>query len=230
MDLNWFFNQWFLSPGHPKLNVQTTYNQQNAILSVTIKQLQDPQYPVYRLPLTVDIYEADNRKRHQTILLTERSQTFTFSVNASPILVNIDEERIVPAEKVETKTLAAYIFQYAHTPSLADKVDALQGSINNYRDENSTQVLLLKALVDTVWYVRMVALKNIEQFSNNQREVFFEAIKALAINDPKPLIRAQAVKCLKKNFITHKQLKKVLKMTAKDISPSVQKALKEEVK
>lgn len=39
-DYNWFFNQWYFSKGHPKLDVQYNFNQTNKTLEIKVKQIQ----------------------------------------------------------------------------------------------------------------------------------------------------------------------------------------------
>ena len=61
-DLNWFFNQWFLSSGHPDLKIE--HWEKDGKLSVKVLQLQDPNYsPIYKLPLAIDIYTANGKER-----------------------------------------------------------------------------------------------------------------------------------------------------------------------
>ncbi len=46
-DLNWFFNQWFLSSGHPVLKYEQEYNDSTKTLTVSITQKQDTEkWPV----------------------------------------------------------------------------------------------------------------------------------------------------------------------------------------
>ena len=40
-DMNWFFNQWFLSSGHPVLDIQNAFDPERKEVSVTIRQNQD---------------------------------------------------------------------------------------------------------------------------------------------------------------------------------------------
>ncbi len=56
-DLNWYFDQWYYSPGHPKLDISYSYDAAKKKINVTILQTQEPgEAPIFRLPLDVDVY------------------------------------------------------------------------------------------------------------------------------------------------------------------------------
>jgi aminopeptidase N len=56
-DLNWFFNQWFLSPGHPDLVIQTSYDSTSRKEKIELKQTQDfTKTPLFEIPMYIDIY------------------------------------------------------------------------------------------------------------------------------------------------------------------------------
>jgi aminopeptidase N len=53
-DLNWFFNQWFLNQGHPKLAINYNWNAATMTQQITVEQLQDlTTTPLYKLPVNV---------------------------------------------------------------------------------------------------------------------------------------------------------------------------------
>ena len=57
-DLNWFFNQWFFSAGHPELDIEYDYDAVAQELHISVEQTQDPEasIPIFQLPATFDIY------------------------------------------------------------------------------------------------------------------------------------------------------------------------------
>ncbi|MFK7904673.1 MAG: M1 family metallopeptidase, partial [Chitinophagales bacterium] len=90
-DLNWFFNQWFLTKGHPSIEINQQYNPEKQLQEITVIQTQEG--IVFRLPLMVDIYHADGSKERKKINVTKKNQTFSFSVAAAPKLVNVDADK-----------------------------------------------------------------------------------------------------------------------------------------
>ena len=53
-DLNWFFNQWYFSNGHPKLSYNYNYEPVKKQVTVTINQSQSP---LFQFPLAIDVYD-----------------------------------------------------------------------------------------------------------------------------------------------------------------------------
>ena len=54
-DLNWFFNQWFYSQGHPILDINYEYDDSLKVQLVSVEQVQDfKTTPLYRLPFKID--------------------------------------------------------------------------------------------------------------------------------------------------------------------------------
>ncbi|MBL4657959.1 MAG: M1 family metallopeptidase, partial [Flavobacteriales bacterium] len=67
-DLNWFFNQWFLSSGHPLLLMSYDYSDSTGELVVSITQAHNlDKTPLYKLPMEVDIYAGGEVTRHSII-------------------------------------------------------------------------------------------------------------------------------------------------------------------
>jgi aminopeptidase N len=58
-DLNWFFNQWFLNQGHPKLSINYNWDAATMSQQITVEQLQDLNTtPLYKLPVPVHEFIA----------------------------------------------------------------------------------------------------------------------------------------------------------------------------
>ncbi|MFA6945452.1 MAG: M1 family aminopeptidase [Pedobacter sp.] len=125
MDLNWFFNQWFLASGHPVLNIQHSYDPERKEILISISQDQDlSETPLYRLPMAVDIY-ADGKVIRKEIVLDKKKQSFIFPSASSPELVNVDAEKYILAEKNEVKSMQQYVFQYQNAPLFMDRFEAI---------------------------------------------------------------------------------------------------------
>jgi aminopeptidase N len=44
-DLSWFFNQWYLKPGHPNLSYSHNYDATSKTVSLQISQTQEKAFP-----------------------------------------------------------------------------------------------------------------------------------------------------------------------------------------
>src|SRR5436305_7353727 len=62
-DLNWFFNEWYFGSGHPKLDINYSYDDVAKKTSVIVKQTQ-ASGKVFILPVAIDIYVNGKKERH----------------------------------------------------------------------------------------------------------------------------------------------------------------------
>jgi aminopeptidase N len=189
-DLNWFFNQWFFSQGHPSLEIDYDYDEEHQRVNVTVEQTQDPENmpAIFELPVAIDVYEGDKRTRN-FVRVKERKQTFTFDATREPELIVFDGEGMLLAEKSEQKSTDEYIFQAKHASNLLHRIEALV-----YLSEvEDVQVagFFEKALDDKFWLVRMLALDLIEVNGETG-----EKISALAQTDAHSSVREAALQKL----------------------------------
>jgi aminopeptidase N len=221
-DLNWFFNQWFLTSGHPILDIKTSYVANNKEVSVLIEQNQDlSEFPLYRIPMAIDIYQNGKVERKE-IILEKQSQSFVFSVSAPPDLINVDAEKYILAEKSEEKTIQEYAFQYNHAPLFMDRLEAINFLLKNKEDVTAKSTLL-KAINDKNWFIRKEALELIKHLSTDERVLVYNEISNLALQDGTSQVRASAVEILGKYFSSMDN-SQIFSITAMDKSDVVKKA------
>ncbi len=187
-DLNWFFNQWYLDKGHPVLNVETGYDADQKMATVTVEQTQtaDSGPAIFILPTAVDIYTADGKKTRQAIKVDERKQTFTFPVNEKPALINFDPERELLAIRHENKSQDELLFQFDHAPRLLDRLEAIQQLEGE--DNAGIKAMYQKALNDKFWAIRAIGLHN----ANLDNDALTKKVREMAVNDPRSEVRASA--------------------------------------
>lgn len=87
--LEWFFRQWIFEPGHPVFDATWHWDERASELRLRITQKQQP--AVFRLPLDVEFKTGDSLQR-ELVQLSEREQTFTFSLKAKPQSVALDPD------------------------------------------------------------------------------------------------------------------------------------------
>ena len=221
-DMNWFFNQWFLSSGHPVLDIQNTFDPQSKEVSVTIRQNQDlSKTPLYRIPIAIDIY-VNSKVERKEVVLDKQKQSFVFPVAALPDLVNVDAEKYILAEKSEVKTLQQYAFQYEHAPLFMDRMEAVIMLLKK-KEESLSKRILITAFNDKNWVIRNTALLALEHLSNEEKTSVYQKIKELALNDGNSQVRASAVEILGKHYRSMDN-RTIFAITAKDKSLAVKKA------
>jgi aminopeptidase N len=219
MDLNWFFNQWFLASGHPVLSIQSSYDPIKREIKVGITQDQNlTETPLYRIPISVDIYSGGKIERKE-IVLDRQNQSFIFPSLSPPDLVNVDAEKYILAEKNEIKTVQEYVFQYQNAPLFMDRLEAIL-KLKDLKEDASAIALMVSAIKDKNWLIRHTALSVVEHLSEEEKKAVYGTLKDLAINDKVSQVRAAAVEKLGRYYRTSEN-KEVFALTAKDKSPVV---------
>lgn len=173
MDLNWFFNQWFLNKGRPSLKIRKQYSKtkNGDSLNITIEQTQDlTKYPLYTLPMEVDLYTEEKSVRKH-IVLTEQKQQFSFRVRGEQELVNIDAERQLLADIDYPKSVKEYVYQYEHAPLFGDRLEALKALESQLSKDTVFNLFRQAAEKDKFAPVRHYAIQQLEKAEANKNDV-----------------------------------------------------------
>ncbi|NEU08992.1 M1 family peptidase [Flavihumibacter sp. R14] len=221
-DLNWFFNQWFLASGHPVLGIQTAYDAEKQVATVSLQQEQDlTKTPLYRIPMAVDIY-AGGKVVRKDVILDQQNQTFSFSSPTAPELINVDAEKYILAVKKETKPLSQVVFQYKNAPLFMDRFEAVL-MLQENKNEQVARQAMMDALGDKNEAIRQIALAFTASVPQEERMAVYQQVRKMALSDPVSLVRAAAVTALAKSFSNNNN-QDIFEQTAKDKAPSVIKA------
>lgn len=195
-DLNWFFNQWFLSKGHPELAVEVDYSEPENIL-VSITQLQNlTEYPLFQFPIEVSWYEGDERKTRQ-LMVTEGQQFFALE-NGTPLdLVYVDEGKNLLARRTQDLSNSQYLRQFKESSLGVARYEALDSLTAREAKEELIEVLPL-ALKDSFWSVREIALGYLQSDTGWREQIpgLEEMVYNLVENDPKNSVRSAAIDLL----------------------------------
>ena len=196
-DMNWFFNQWFLNKGRPKLKVTKNYIPASSKIELTVEQLQDfKTTPLYTLPLEVDVYTDGNADRKH-IVITEAKQTFTLIADGAPQLVNFDAERQLLCDLDYPKTTEEYIFQYKNAPLYGDRYEALEMLEPKLSDPSVFALFSDAAKNDKFYAIRDFAISKLDGGPTDKM-----IVKALLIDifksEKNPKTKARALESLNK--------------------------------
>ena len=193
MDLMWFFDQWFMKPGHPELKVSHTY--QNGELNLRVQQLQDTVYmPIYRLPLKVAVW-ANGKRTDYPIVVEKAEQSFSFKMGGEPQLIVFDAEQQLLATVSHEKTKQELVYQFYNANMLAPKLEAIVKLQEQLSD--AEVIKILKAgLKDEYWVIRSASVNTLSQLESNDAALVLDDIKRLAVQDKKGAVRADAILAL----------------------------------
>ncbi|HEY8402120.1 MAG TPA: M1 family metallopeptidase, partial [Cytophagaceae bacterium] len=195
-DLNWFFDQWFLSSGHPELKISHSYSPGS--VSVKVTQVQDTTYtPVYKLPVTIDVWVGGIRNSYK-VLVEKAEQVFTFPAAVAPQLVVFDSETQLLAKIDHQKTTEELVFQYQNSERFLTRYFALNQLFEKSNSDNpfvqkELQEVLTSALADSFWVIRDYALNQFSRYPIPGIASYIPVLESMALSDPKPAVRAKAI-------------------------------------
>ena len=196
MDLNWFFNQWFLASGHPVLAYEVDYSQPDNLL-LTVEQQQDLRsVPLYRIPFKVSWYH-DGQRFEKELVLDKGRQQFAIENKVPVEQLFVDEKYELLAEKRTGRGVDFLIGQYNTSGYAVARYEALDSLINRFVGDRRTPALVKQSLKDSFWAIREMGLMGLAANPDwlqegNWEELIFE----LAENDPKHTVRLAAIELL----------------------------------
>jgi aminopeptidase N len=199
-DMNWFFNQWFLSKGRPNIKVSKNYNSSTNEVELTVEQKQDlTNTPLYQLPIDIDIYVNGKAKRTR-IWANEQKQTFKLKCDGQPQLVNFDAERQLLCDLEYIKTTEEYIFQYKNAPLYDDRIEALRKLEPKITENDIYELFKLAAQNDKFSPIRNYALNRLDKASSEKMADVKSVLLSIYENDKKTTVRASALAALNNKF------------------------------
>lgn len=191
-DLNWFFDQWFLNPGHPEVDISYQYNDAARQVSVMIKQLQPGN--AFRLPIMIDVYEG-GKKNSYPVEMTQKEQSFTFGYSTRPDLVNVDAGKALVWAKTDHRDLASYIYQYQHAGNYVDRREAIDAAADSSADPRAI-ALFQQALNDKFDGIVFHALMSVDVKNEALGMAVEPQVRALARNSKAANVRSTAIRML----------------------------------
>jgi aminopeptidase N len=203
--MDWFFEEWLYKMGHPVFRVTQDYDAANKSLTLKVRQEQRPdpesQYPqvaLFQTPVDIEIGTASSTRIERVRVEAKEEQTFKFTVDAEPLLVNFDYNGALIKELLFSKTDAQLLYQLAHDQDVLGRIWALQQLSARMKDdktpdaakESINRALAEAATKDQFWGTRLEAATALNG-SKAARAALLTATK-----DPNARVRAQAVKSL----------------------------------
>ncbi|HZE83293.1 MAG TPA: M1 family aminopeptidase, partial [Puia sp.] len=215
-DLNWYWNQWYYGSGHPKLSIDYIYDDAAKTVKVVVAQTQETG-KIFKLPIAIDVYNGAVRERHK-VWVQNKADTFSFTYNNRPDLVNVDGDKILLCEKKDNKTLDNFIHQYKYAGKYVDRREAIDFCAKNQDDAKAVD-LLKSALKDPFFKLRNYALGKIDLKKDNVKSAVEPVLADLAAHDPSRVVKGKAIELLGK--LNKPEYKSLFMQAVKDSSYTV---------
>lgn len=193
-DLNWFFNQWFLASAHPILDINQQIDTKNNTVSITIQQKQNLELaPLFKLPVDIAVYDSLGKHVHK-VVIDQLTQTVEFPFSGTLLSVVFDDQQMLLAKVREEKPTNQYIYQYYNGKRYRTRLLGLQLGTKVKTPE--AQQLVLDALKDPFWKIRMTAIEKSNKLSDEYKKASLKIIESLALADSNSSVRAMAINTL----------------------------------
>jgi aminopeptidase N len=126
-DLERFFYDWTERPGHPVLNVNSTYLPESRQIKVAVKQTQPGEAFQFKLPIAqATALLSKSRLAHESANVTAKEETFFFSCPERPQQILIDPDLTVLCELTEDKGRDLWLNQLNDAPTVAARMTATE--------------------------------------------------------------------------------------------------------
>lgn len=132
MDLNWFFDQWYLDEGHPIMDVSYDYVDGRVIIYADQKQEEESHRPIFILPLEAAVYAIDGSITYHDVVVDARKDTIIIDgVGERPLLTVLDGKSVLLGEVTEERSIEELVGLMKYSPNHFDKRVALVQLGNN---------------------------------------------------------------------------------------------------
>jgi len=191
-NLDWFFQQWVFSPGHPVFDIRYTWNPAAKKIDITIKQVQDTSkgIPVFKTPVEVAVTASGEKSVHR-LWLDEPEETFELPCREAPRLVRFDEGNHLLKEWTFSKTPQELIYQLQHDDVIGRMWAASE--LERYVSDTEVEARLRQSVLeDAFWAVRKAA---VEVLGRTRKEDVVSLLKR-ACRDSRSEVRTAALEAL----------------------------------
>ncbi|MGB3852088.1 MAG: M1 family aminopeptidase, partial [Tunicatimonas sp.] len=215
-DLQWFFNQWYLSSGHPQLKIEQRYA--NDTLFLRVDQVQDSlTTPIFRLPTSVDVW-TNGKKERYAVEVDQASETLELPVAQQPDLVIFDGEAALLAQVDFERSRTALRYQLTNAEGFVHQYQALAQLLADTL-ATDTKAVLTEALDNDFWVIRQTALGGLEEQLAETDTALLEKVEQMAKQDPRSLVQADAISLLA--TVNAERYQQLFRQTLQDSSYAV---------
>ena len=194
-NLQWFFDEWVYSAGHPHFTIGATYDSGKRKLHLTVSQAQRPDRhrpdlptpDFFTTPIDIAVTTGSGERVHR-VMIDGPKKEFTFDVDSRPLIVNFDRDNVLLKEVEFPRSGEDLAYQCLHDPDMTGRIRAVEG-LQQRRTRAAERALEEAARRDPFWGVRIEAVRALAAFGGGV------ARKTLvsAASDADPRVRASAI-------------------------------------
>lgn len=194
-DMHWFFDQWFLSPGHPELSVEYSSDKVGQV-SARVRQNQDLRYmPTYNLPITFESF-ADGKATRHSFRMTTLDTTYVLNTGGAAQYVCFDPDKVLLARISEKRPKEEYVAQLENGKGYMLKHQAMEQLMGSMDNEQVASAML-NVTHDKFWRLRRGAFNKLEFYTGaTLRPQIRKAAAEAVMGDSSAAVRGAALDVL----------------------------------
>jgi len=188
-DLRFFFDQWFLASGHPKLELSHSFDAaaQELVINISQTQSEATAPPVFQIPLALDIYDEEKIITQIDTWIDDRTNEIRIPATEDAFLVHMDPEYTILCERVDNFSKGQQSLLLKHATNLRTKLAAVNALAND--DKYAEQIFATTN--DDFHAVREAAIQSFFLEASNTAGV--DKMKKLALGDSHSKVRSAAL-------------------------------------
>ena len=201
-DLQWFFDQWFLAPGHPRVKINYEYLPDERKQFIIVDQIQDmvDHLPVYRLEMDIAVYDSLGGVTYYPAVMDTRKTQFEIDDIDRPAVVVFDGRGDLLAVIIEERTATEQTAMLKFSDNYEDRINAAR----SLRRSPVFASLAEELLKDDHEDIRKMAIEAMNIRSNPSLK---EALLTIIVEDPHSSVRNAALsKLIDTDYTGNRQL------------------------
>lgn len=182
--LEWFFDQWVYRPGHPKLKVSWSWDDERGLAAVSVKQTQETAdgTPIFRFPVTIDFRKGRGKPQAFRVEVTRAEEQFVFPLPWKPDLCRFDPYGWVLKELEWDKSVGELRLQLRDDDSILGRAWAA-AELGKKGGAEATAALEAAVMGDRWWGVQAAAARALgEVRTTAARDAL---LRCLAVRQPR---------------------------------------------
>jgi aminopeptidase N len=191
-NLDWFFDQWLMRPGHPVFDVSWSWDEAEKKVRLNVRQIQDfsKNIPVFRTPVLIGIHDGE-RAVTEKVWIDEKEEVFEFAATGKPVSVEFDRGHYLLKELVFKKPAEELAFELTRDDAIG-RIWAARELAEQPDSPVSRPALEAAARRDPFWAVRRAAVESLASSGGAGLGAFLKDLAA----DGNSRVRAAAVRAL----------------------------------
>ena len=145
-NIDWFFEQWIYSAGHPRFDVSYQWSESTGTIALRVRQKGE----LFRMPVQIGVHTRSER-RSEKFWLESKDETFEIASTEKPLLVRFDEGNYLIKEWTFDKSAEELLYQLEN--------DDVIGRMWAAAELTDHRALEKAARSDPFWSVRVAALE-----------------------------------------------------------------------